>query len=88
MCSWAVTLPRAATLSFCTGRSAACQALDLDQAGAAWNQDQPGEAGVILQPHLTQGPVADDDGAGLEGGISFEQGGHERRARGLVQFSA
>ena len=71
------------------------QILDLVQTGATRDQDQPWKTGVVLQPHLTQGPVADDYGTGLEGGIGFERRGHPLRSpgggdgsSGTVQFSA
>lgn len=41
------------------------------------DQDQPRKPRVILKTHLTQGPVENDHGAGVEGGIGFEVSGHD-----------
>ncbi|MNR46181.1 hypothetical protein D3C85_1651140 [compost metagenome] len=48
------------------------QVVQLDRALDARQQDQPGKAGVVLQPDLAQGPVGGEDGSGLEGGVSGE----------------
>ncbi|MNJ67852.1 hypothetical protein D3C77_640570 [compost metagenome] len=48
------------------------QVLQLDRAGHARDQDQPGEAGVVLDPHLAQGPVGGEGGSGLKGGIGVK----------------
>jgi hypothetical protein len=44
------------------------EVLQLHRPLDARDQDQPGEAGVVLKPHMTQRPFGGGDGARLEGG--------------------